>query len=202
MISILNERLIRGLVHDEAKTVDVETIDEARIFSSVVDVLAPTLLHAFEVKSAADDLRRLARQATVAERTLPRVTLVTTESHADEARKIIGPWWGLWVAREAPNGHCLDHIREATEHEQLSGTWVLGALRGSELQEIARANGIPSSGTRHALVQRLLLRIGESECIRLAHTLLSIPSRWSKFERAPVGPILASSSTSLFPLPV
>ncbi|MGA3037442.1 MAG: sce7726 family protein [Vulcanimicrobiaceae bacterium] len=198
----LSDRVIRALVHKELGAINVTAIDEARIFSSVVDVFAPVSLHAFEIKSEADDLRRLQRQALVAERTLPIVTLVTTETHLTHARELIGPWWGLWVAHQGANGIQLDQVRRATEHNQLSVTWVLGALHGPELRNIARANGLPTSGSLHEVVTRLIRRIGERECIRLGHTLLSTPARWSKTDNIWTRPILAAQGVALFPLPV
>jgi hypothetical protein len=201
---MLNAPAIRRMVHAEiaSRMHAPAVIDEARLFGAIADVFVPSALHAFEIKSAVDDLRRFPRQAAALERTFPLVTLVTVEAHLAEARTLVGPAWGLWVATSGIDGDRIRCERAAQLHDELRPAWLLGALRAHELRQMALANGLPSSGGRGELAAVLLRRLGARACVRLAHTLLSAPARWRGPAAPWSGPVLCAMEMPLFPLPV
>ncbi len=86
-------RVLRG------KTVVVGELGLRR-GDAVVDVAVVNgSLNGFEIKSDADTLRRLVRQAEVYGEVLDRVTLVVGRQHLAAARGVIPRWWGLMAVR-------------------------------------------------------------------------------------------------------
>lgn len=200
---MLNDSAIRRSVHEEIlrESPGALIVDEASLFGSIADVLVPSELHAFEIKSQLDDLRRLPRQASALERTFPLVTLVTAASHADKAKALVDESWGMWIATPTADGVRIERRREATAHAALRPTWMFGALRSDELRLIAMANRLPTSGTRNDIVLRLLRHLGSATCVRLARQSLSVPTRWCDVHGPRVAPVLSAMEMSLFPLP-
>ena len=174
-------------------------LEEAAYFGGFADVLVPAHLHALEIKSASDDLRRLRHQSSGLERTFSNVTLVTVPDHADEAEAIIDGNWGLWVVEDRA-GLRVDRRRESTGGSPTDVAWMFGALRRIELERIAVANRLPRCGSRASLTRTLLARLGRDECTRLAATILAAPERWIRGSTAP-GPVLACAGLTLFDLP-
>lgn len=79
---------------------------------AVVDVAVVNgSLNGFEIKSDADTLRRLARQAEVYGQILDRVTLVVGRQHLGAARHLIPAWWGLMAVRVTDEGPMLTTVR-------------------------------------------------------------------------------------------
>lgn len=79
---------------------------------AVVDVAVVNgSLNGFEIKSDADTLRRLSRQAEVYGQILDRVTLVVGAQHLGAARLLIPAWWGLMVVRVTDEGPTLTTVR-------------------------------------------------------------------------------------------
>ncbi len=87
-------RVLRGT------TVAVQELGLRRS-DAIVDVAVVNgSLNGFEIKSDADTLRRLGRQAEVYGEILDRVTLVVGQQHLAAARKLIPSWWGLMAVRK------------------------------------------------------------------------------------------------------
>ena len=57
-------------------------------------------IDAYEIKSDADTLNRLADQADAYGRVVDYATLVTTDRHMEAASRLIPEWWGLTLADE------------------------------------------------------------------------------------------------------
>jgi len=66
----------------------------ARIDIAVVN----GIVHGYELKSDADNLKRLPRQIQIYDSVLDKVTLVVGSRHAKEAERMVPPWWGIKVA--------------------------------------------------------------------------------------------------------
>lgn len=113
-IALLKElrrrRILRG------KTVVVQELGLRRS-DAVVDVAVVNgSLNGFEIKSDADTLRRLARQAEIYGQILDRVTLVVGQQHLDAARRAIPKWWGLMVVRVQDEVPMLTTVRAGREN--------------------------------------------------------------------------------------
>lgn len=113
-IALLKElrrrRILRGT------TVVVQELGLRRS-DAVVDVAVVNgSLTGFEIKSDADTLRRLARQAEIYGQILDRVTLVVGQQHLDAARRAIPKWWGLMVVRVQDEVPILTTVRAGREN--------------------------------------------------------------------------------------
>ena len=69
------------------------------------------IMHAYEIKSDADSLRRLSKQAEHYGKCFDRVSLVLGSRHVEFARNAVPSWWGLMRVTPGGNGPV---IRSAT----------------------------------------------------------------------------------------
>jgi hypothetical protein len=56
------------------------------------------IIHGFELKSDKDSLKRLPHQILMYNSVFDKITLVTTDRHADHAKSLIPSWWGIKIA--------------------------------------------------------------------------------------------------------
>lgn len=88
----------QGALNDRT-TVVVEELGLRR-GNAILDVAVVNgVLSGFEIKSDADTLRRLAKQAAIYNQVLDHVTLVVGQQHLAAARELIPSWWGLMSVR-------------------------------------------------------------------------------------------------------
>lgn len=80
---------------------DALLVQEWAIDRAIVDVgvISADCIAGYEIKSAADSVTRLERQAPAYGRVFDTCTLVTTDNHMRHAEKTLPPWWGLWLWR-------------------------------------------------------------------------------------------------------
>lgn len=127
--------------------------------SAVVDVLSiDDVVHGYEIKSEADSLARLSKQAGTYGRTLERVTLVLATRHLDAALKIVPEWWGVLTASIEDEGVVLDPFRSPRDNPELTPLQVAAMFWRSELYAILKARGIARGLSRapwYAMNQRL-----------------------------------------------
>ncbi len=74
------------------------------------------MIHGFEIKSAADTLRRLPTQASVYGQVLDRVTIVLAEHHRADAVAAVPGWWSVWVASNQAAGIGLECWRDGAQN--------------------------------------------------------------------------------------
>lgn len=87
----------------------------ARIDIAVVN----GIVHGFELKSDADNLKRLPHQIQIYNSVLDKVTLVVGSRHAKEAERMLPPWWGIKVAAiGARGGFGFEDVRRATKNPE------------------------------------------------------------------------------------
>ena len=99
--------------------------------------------HGYEIKSAADNLKRLPRQATAYGRVFDKVTAVVSPSHFDEVTAIVPHWWGITVAVERENHPLtLAEVRESQRNPSLDPFWLAGMLWRTQLDELTRELGL------------------------------------------------------------
>jgi hypothetical protein len=118
----IREVLVKLLVK-ELRQAQAEMGHPARIFSELgvehgvyrADVVTVNgIIHGYEIKSDADDLKRLPEQAEAYSRVFDMVTLVVGETHIIKALSIIPDWWGVKLAKGNPDGSAsLSDIRIA-----------------------------------------------------------------------------------------
>lgn len=92
---------------------DSLVIDELGIMEGAfrVDVAVVNgKLHGYEIKSAKDNLDRLAAQQCAYNKVFDKLTLVVDERHVENAVKLVPPCWGLMVAGLRNGSPYLDEI--------------------------------------------------------------------------------------------
>lgn len=150
-----------------------------RSTQAIIDVVAiDDAMHAYEIKSDLDSLRRLRRQATYYDRTFDDVTLVTTRPlHA----QYIPLHWGVIVVRSLGGAIELDWVRESQPNCSARSEDLLYILRGTELVRILRSNGqMRVSGFSKAqLIRRVLELLGEDRARTIATEVLRLRRSWS-----------------------
>lgn len=73
-------------------------------------VIVSSTLHAYEIKSDADSLRRLPLQAYSVSAAFPYASLLCTERHLERAKGMLPWWWGITIGRpEADRVVCVEY---------------------------------------------------------------------------------------------
>lgn len=105
--SIIRCALKEKLEKQHAKDRKVRIIEElgvqhgnARVDIAVVN----GIMHAYEIKSDSDTLRRLPEQVQAFSAVFDQVTLVVGKIHLYEAVKIVPEWWGVTIAKPNDKG--------------------------------------------------------------------------------------------------
>jgi hypothetical protein len=146
---------------------------------AIIDLVAiDEALHAYEIKSDRDSLRRLKRQATYYDRAFDDVTLVTTRPmHA----QVIPDHWGLVDVRIGGAAIEIEWLREPKSNHRARSEDLLYILRASELHRILRANGQTrvSGLSKAELVCRVVDLLGEHESRALGTEVLRLRRSWS-----------------------
>jgi hypothetical protein len=86
-------QVLAGLGPDAAALHEVALGTTSRVDLVVVS----STLHAYEIKSDGDSLRRLPLQADSISAAFPYATLLCTQRHVERAKGILPPWWGIAV---------------------------------------------------------------------------------------------------------
>lgn len=124
-VSGMRDRDIRAALHARLLDEHAEDLDSTRFVDELglcgevrVDIaVVNAALSGFELKSAADTLRRFPKQVDVYSRVLDYCTLVTAPSHLDHALNILPKWWGCVIAKDEG----LDEIRPAKFNKTIDG---------------------------------------------------------------------------------
>lgn len=134
------------------------------------------IIHGFELKSDADNLKRLPHQIQIYNSVLDKVTLVVGSRHAKEAARMLPAWWGIKVAAIGPRGGFdFDDLRRATKNPEQDLVSVCRLLWRNEaltlLDELGHAKSL-----RHkprSLIYSHLARVADLEtvCARVCRQL-------------------------------
>ena len=88
-------RLVQELEVDTPECVVIEELGLNKGAVRVDVAVVNGIMHAYEIKSDADSLRRLTRQAEHYGKCFDRVSLVFGQKHLELARKAVPEWWEL-----------------------------------------------------------------------------------------------------------
>lgn len=109
--TVLRDMDIRGALCSELHTqyADGETaiVEELGICRGAARVDVAVIngqLCGYEIKSEADTLERLPRQAELYNAVFDRVTLVVAKNHLGDALRETPSWWGIWTAAATIGG--------------------------------------------------------------------------------------------------
>lgn len=126
-------------------------------------------LHAYEIKTARDSLKRLPRQADAYARLFSRCTAVVDARHVDQACKMLPTWWAVWTVS---GGRRLTFqiVREGGPNPETDVNVLVRLLWREEVREALQSFGIEAEGrsTRAAMWNTLM------DCVRDSQHLMEI----------------------------
>lgn len=96
--TVLHEHLAVAPLAPWPAAVIIDELDLCGRVRVDVAVVSDTLA-GFEIKAAADTLRRLPGQVATYSKVLDYCALVVADNHVDRATAVVPPWWGIMVAR-------------------------------------------------------------------------------------------------------
>jgi hypothetical protein len=99
-------------------------------------------LHGYEIKSEHDTLVRLPGQIEVYSRVLDFVTIVTGPSHAENIKKNVPSWWGIWAARYYAAEIRLEIVREPKQNRKVSSFALAQLLWRAEALQVLADRGL------------------------------------------------------------
>lgn len=97
-------------------------------------------MHAFEIKSDLDTLKRLPRQQEAYSAIFDKVTLIVGMHHAVDAMMIVPDWWGIEVARLQNDEVVFNKIREPKANTCRDGLSIARLLWRGEALKILESN--------------------------------------------------------------
>jgi hypothetical protein len=115
-------------------------------------------IHGYEIKSERDTLARLPGQAEVYNRVLDYVTVVTAPTHADNIRKAVPEWWGIWTVQNDQGGIRLEPLRDSARNPDVSAFALAQLLWRDEALQALADRGLAAgmrSKTRQSIWRRL-----------------------------------------------
>lgn len=146
--------------YDDPNTVVVEELGVLRGAVRVDVAVVNGRLHGYEIKSEADTLERLPRQAKLYSQVFDYVTLVVPERHVGRVDVIVPPWWEILVPEhEADRHHIRFRIaRPGSPNPHVNPRALAELLWRDEVLELLAARGADvgfRSKPRHVLWDRL-----------------------------------------------
>lgn len=185
----VRDRDVRGALHQRlslehaAEVSETLFVDELGLCGHVrVDVAVVNgSLSGYELKSAKDNLRRLATQVEVYSRVLDNATLVVAQNHADHAKRFLPTWWGCIEASWDGRHVTLTTVVEATENPNIDPFALAQLLWRDEallaLTERGRDGGMRSK-PRIVIWERLASDLHLDELRRVVREQLKSRPRW------------------------
>jgi hypothetical protein len=159
------------LIHEMGVKRGKYRVDVARVMADS--------LHCFEIKSAADTLKRLPDQAKHFSQVFHECTLVAASSHILKGAALVPPWWGI-VQVSSTTPVTLEVLRPAGLNPKLNMLWFVRLLWKEELESIARDRKFKGwSRLTHAkLAEFLRRRLPEDELVKLVVTTIRARKDW------------------------
>lgn len=175
---LVRETLIKTLLeqHDTLGVIQELEVARGRVRADVVKI-SDGSVHAYEIKSDVDTLRRLPRQIRHYNEVFSTVTLVVGVEHVVEALYLIPDWWGVIVA-EIDNAELrLSPIRQVQQNGYTDYEAISDLLRKHELIKILGTHDMGSSC--HSMSKQKLIKEARQEISKeslieqLAQTLVA-----------------------------
>lgn len=143
--------------------------------------LSRECLHAIEVKSEADTLRRLMVQASLYSQVADRCTLVVAEKHANHALGLVPPWWGFWVSRRESVERMWSGLPNPSPDPLATARLLWRGEALDALRHMGRARGL-SRASIHRLHRELVEVMPHEELRRFVRLTLLSRTEWSRRE--------------------
>ena len=154
---------------DDPTTLIVDELGLRHGAARIDIALVNGIIHGYELKSDKDNLRRLPHQMRIYNSVLDRITLVTTERHAEHATRLIPRWWGIKIAvKNSADVVEFSDLREASDNPSPDILAVSKLLWREEaltlLDEFGEADSFRYK--RRALVYARLAEIADLDTVR------------------------------------
>lgn len=136
-------------------------------------------LAAYEIKSAADTLRRLPRQVAAFSRLFDRCTAVVATKHEERTIELLPDWWGLLVVPPGLQPR-VSVRRAAHQNPTVEIELVVRLLWRDEVARALRDNGVEPDlrGGRTAMWSQLLQAIDAGAIQGVVRRALSAREHW------------------------
>jgi hypothetical protein len=108
--------LLNRLTQQHGSDPSTRIVEEMGIWSGSARIDVAVIngeLTGFELKSERDTLARLPLQVEIYNLVFDRLSLVTTERHAEKAKAVIPEWWGISLVGSHPENQCISELRRA-----------------------------------------------------------------------------------------
>jgi len=149
-----------SIVHENSRILEEFSVAKGRARADVVAVNNHKI-HAYEIKSDADNLQRLPGQQKYYSALFNTVTLVVGMEHVVKAMYMIPDWWGVTVVFESSNGIELKVIREPKDNENMNSISISEVMRKEEMVALLTRHAPGRSYSR--LNKPMLVREAEVE---------------------------------------
>jgi hypothetical protein len=135
-------------------------------------------LHAYEIKSAADSLRRLPAQVGGFGAVFDFCSLVVAPGHVDAALDIVPSWWGVMVV--GPDEPTFTGLRVAQPNPQVDVALAVRLLWREEVEHALVTEGITPDyvAGRAGMWQQLLEALDETALRTTVRTALVSRTNW------------------------
>jgi len=141
----LYESEIRRVVEKDPSTL---VIDELGLLQGKFRIDVAVIngrFHGYEIKSASDNLDRLAAQQSTYNQIFDRMTLVADERHVAQALKIIPDWWGLIAVSMRDGQPFLNEIWPSRHNYSIEPISLCQLLWREEALQMLADMGLASS---------------------------------------------------------
>ncbi|MFK4788233.1 sce7726 family protein [Microbacterium sp. ZW T5_56] len=135
----------------------------------------------YEIKSAADTLRRLPKQVELYSAVLDYAYLVVASNHVKQAREFLPTWWGIIEAVPAGDKVDLRHRRKARWNTQVDAFTLCTLLWRDEVLEELEARGWAAgvrSKSKVILWERLAAQLDLDELRTVVRERVKVRESW------------------------
>jgi hypothetical protein len=99
-------------------------------------------LEGFEIKSEYDSLVRLPSQMNFYNHVMDRISIVTSVSHIEKAKKVIPAWWGIYTAVSKEGTITITELSPPSANPNLDGYAIAQLLWKDEVISVLNHLGI------------------------------------------------------------
>lgn len=135
-------RLVQKLEANSSDTVVIEELGLSRGAARVDLAVVSCTMHAYEIKSDADSLRRLSKQAAHYGKCFERVSLVLGQKHVGLARQVVPSWWGLMQVGLGGDGPVIRTLRKGRQNPAREARALIELLWREETLALLEHKGV------------------------------------------------------------
>ncbi len=158
----IRKELIKALLELDGTLGVVQELEIARgrVRADVVR-LSNCSIHAYEIKSDLDTLRRLPKQIQHYNEVFSTITLVVGIDHIVEALYVIPDWWGVIVAEFNDTKLRLNPIRQVQQNNHTDYEAISDLLQKHELMKIL--DMYSTNSNRYDMSKQMLIQEAQQE---------------------------------------